>query len=452
MSQSRLPTKPKTKDRNRKGSSQNELVLPPGLAEIFDSAVKEAAGKPLSMAPGSPLGKVIGAFVEHCLQEEMNEHLGYAKHERLQPHEPTADTRRENTRNGSSKKQLKTSMGSSTIDVPRDRLGEFSPQILPKHQSMSAEIEQRVVAMYASGMSTRDVAEHIRELYHFAASDDFVTSLVERLDPVLNEWRNRPLEECYAIIYIDALHLKIRHPNGVRSTAVYTISGYGEAGIQEILGIWIAPSAHSTGHGESASYWHTIFVELRQRGLQQVLIACSDALSGLDAALEAVYPEARHLPCVVHLMRSSLQQVSWTQRKSVAADLRRIYQAVSYQAAEQALEDFRQTYHQQHQGIIRRWEEFLPKLAELWKYSAVLRRMVYTTNPQENINRQVRKVTKSRGSFPSIDSALRLLTLVARQIDRRAAERDRVRSDWPRIVQELHIHFPGRLPDNWGCR
>jgi transposase-like protein len=442
----------KKKEGNRGKRNQKHLALPPALQQLFDSAVKEAAGKPLSMAPGSPLGRMIGAFVEHCLAEEMNEHLGYQPHERLEPEDTEAPTRRANTRNGYSAKKLKTSMGSTEIDVPRDRLGAFTPQILGKHESMSAEIESRVISMYAHGMSTRDIAEHIRELYHFEASENFVSRLTEQLDPELTQWRNRPLEECYAIIYIDALHLKIRHANGVASTAVYLISGYGEAGVHEILGIWIAPSAHSDGHGESASYWHTIFVELHKRGLKQVLIACSDGLNGLLEALEAVYPQAVHLRCVVHLMRSSLAQVGSKQRTAVSDDLKKIYRAPSYQAAEQALEAFADRYKQQHAGIIQQWREALPTLADLWRYSEGLRKMVYTTNPQENINRQVRKVTKARASMPSTDSALRLLTLVVREIDRRASVSARSRGDWPRIVTELHIHFANTLPPNWGHR
>jgi putative transposase len=439
------------KKRNRKRRSIEDLNLPAEVQEIFTAAVKEAAGKPLSMAPGSPLGRVIGAFVEHSLKQELNEHLGYDAHQRIVP-EPEAPQRRSNTRNGYSQKQLKTSMGSTEIDVPRDREGSFSPQLLAKHQSMSAEIEGRVISMYAHGMTTRDIAEHIRELYHFEATDGFVSRLLERVEPELIAWRSRPLEEVYAIAYIDAIHLKIRHPNGVTSTAAYIVGGYGESGHHEILGVWIAPSDHSTGHGESAAFWHTVLVELNKRGLKRILIACSDNLNGLSEALSVVFAATEHLPCVVHQMRSSLSYVSWTHRKTVARQLKTIYQAPTYESAEMALAAFKQEYQSRYPEITRQWEAFLPRIASLWSYSDTLRRMVYTTNPQENVNRQVRKVTKNRSQMPNIDSALRLLTLALRDIHNRAISSERARPDWTKIVRELHIHFPTALPDQWGLR
>jgi putative transposase len=439
-------------ERSRKGHSRRDLQLPAGVQQIFDAAVKEAAGKPLSMAPGSPLGQVIGAFVEHCLKEEMSEHLGYRPHERMTPETPEARPRRANTRNGYGSKQLKTSMGSTAIEVPRDRLGSFAPQLLPKHQPMSAEIEARVIYMYAHGMSTRDIAEQITALYHFAASKDFVSHVVERLDPELTAWRNRALEEIYAIVYIDAVHLKIRHPNGVKSTAVYIVSGYAESGTHEILGVWIAPSEHSAGHGESASFWQSVLIDLLNRGVTTVLMACTDALTGLAEALAAVYPEARQMPCVVHQVRSSLSLSSWTQRKALAGDLKKIYTAATYPLAETALEQLRERYQPSMPRVVAQWEQLLPRLADLWHYSPALRQMVYTTNPQENINRQVRKMTKARGAMPGIDSALRLVTLVLRDVDQKARDKHRVRRDWSRIIQELHIHFPDVLPPDWGHR
>jgi transposase-like protein len=469
QSHSSAPRKP---ERNRKKKSdRDDPDLPPQLQQIFDDAVKEAAGKPLSMEKGSPLGRLIGAFVEHCLAEEINEHLGYQPHQRLsqspsitdadlgnaeaQGDPPEGDQpsgkRRSNTRNGYSQKQLKTSMGSTTIAVPRDRAGEFDPQILPKHHSLSSEIEERVIAMYAHGVSSRDITEHIEQLYHFDVSENFVSRLLERVDPELTAWRNRPLESIYAIVYIDALHLKIRHSNGVASTAAYIVSGYGESGAHEVLGVWIAPSGQSAGHGESASFWHTVLVELNKRGVAEVLILASDGLRGIDQAVEAVYPSAKHLPCVVHQVRNSLQKVGATQRKSVAGALKQIYQAPSYQAAEAGLEQLQQQYGERYGSLVRQWEVLVPRLSVLWSYSEGLRRMVYTTNPQENLNRQVRKVTKTRSVLPSIGSALRLLTLALRDIDRRNAAR-RTRVDWRRIVQELQIHFPGRLPQDWGTR
>jgi transposase-like protein len=402
------------------------------------------------MEADSPLARVIGAFVEHSLKQELDEHLGYEPHERVEPSEELPETRRGNTRNGYGSKTLKTSVGTSTISVPRDRDGSFTPKLLPKHGTVTGEVAERVVAMYAGGMTTRDIAEHIRALYHFEASEDFVSELVARVEPELRAWRNRGLEAIYAIVYVDALHLKIRHSNGVRATACYIVSGYSEIGNHEVLGIWIAPSEHSINHGESASFWHTVLNELGSRGVQDVLFVASDALSGLEQAIAAVFPTAAHIPCVVHQMRRALSQVGYSNRKIVARELKPIYQAPTFEAAELALEQFQQKYAVRYPSIARQWHELLPRLAVLWTFSPALRKMIYTTNPLENINRQIRKVTKNRGVMPSIDSALRLLTLVLRQIDQRAKER--TRSDWHAILLELNLRFEGRLPADWGSR
>jgi putative transposase len=448
MPQKKSAEPPKTKTRNSEANSLMDLSVPAGFEAQLKAAAKEAAGKPLSMEPGSPLGRMIGIFVEHALKEELNEHLGYPRHERTDSRE---QSRRTNTRNGYSPKQLKTAMGSTEISVPRDRAGEFEPKLLSKHQTMSSEIEQRVLAMYAQGMTTRDIARHVRELYHFAASENFVSNFVERIEPELVAWRNRPLEAVWAIIYVDAMHVKVRHSNGVASTAVYVVSGYAESGIHEVLGLWIAPSGHSEGHGESASFWHTVLEELRKRGIRDILLAATDALTGLDQALELAFRRARHIPCVVHQMRQSLKTVAAKDRKAIAAELKRIYQAPSYELAEQELRDFADRHGERHARIVKQWQALLPRLEILWTMSASLRKMVYTTNPLENIHRQTRKVTKNRAVLPSIDSALRLLTLVLIQIDRRAAERN-ARPDWTPIVNELHLHFADRLPPDWGLR
>ena len=448
MPQNRSTPQSKTKTRNRKGNSLEGLSVPPGFEDQLKAAAKEAAGKPLSMEPDSPLGRMIGLFVEHALKEELNEHLGYPANERSDAED---QPRRRNTRNGYSPKTLKTSMGSTGINVPRDRAGEFEPKLLPKHRTMSAEIEQRVLAMYAQGMTTRDIARHVRELYHFEASENFVSSFVERIEPELVAWRNRPLEALWAIIYVDAMHVKVRHSNGVASTAVYIVSGYAESGLHEVLGLWIAPSSHSEGHGESASYWHVVLEELRKRGVRDLLFAASDALTGLAEALGLAFPTAQHIPCIVHQMRQSLAAVAAKDRKRIASELKQIYQAPSFEAAEQVLAEFAERHGDRQRRVILQWQQLLPRLSVLWTLSSGLRTMVYTTNPLENIHRQARKVTKNRAVLPSIDSALRLLTLVLMQIDRRASERN-PRPDWTPIVNELHLKFADRLPPNWGLR
>lgn len=419
------------------------------LDAYLRAIAKDAAGKPLSesMTEGSPLKDLIGRFVEIALEEEMREHLGYEPHERKTTEED-APARRANTRNGRSRKRLKTSHGEAEIAVPRDRAGSFEPAIVPKYGTITREVEDRVVAMYATGMTTRDIQQHVRELYGIDASEMFVSRIVERLDPVLLEWRHRPLEPLYAVVFIDALHLKVRTSTGVVSKALYLVSGYGESGIMEVLGLYMAPEDESPA--ESASFWHQVFVELEKRGLTDILILCADQLAGLSGAIESVYPKARYQPCVVHVMRSSLRRVPWSERKKVAQEVKRIYQAPTFEQAEAALDELAARYEKTHPALVRQWRRVLPELASLWQYSVPLRKLVYTINPMENLNRQVRKVTKNRGLFPNTASALRLVTLVTMRIHQ--SNQQRARPDWNRIATEMAIHFPGRVPDNWHFR
>lgn len=420
--------------------AHDEHRLPEELDDYLKKLAKEAAGKELDMSASSPLKQLIGRFVEVALEEEMREHLGYDRYER----EPS--TKRKNTRNGHSGKRLKTTHGEAEIKVPRDREGSYEPQLVPKYKTITREVESRIIAMYASGMTTREIQRHVEELYAYSASEMFVTRIVERLDPELRAWRSRPLEQIYGVVYVDALHLKVRHAHGVRSTAVYLVSGYGEDGIMQLLGLYMAPSGPQTG--EAASFWHQVLVELEGRGAKKILVLCADSLTGLEEAVSSVYPETVFQPCVVHLMRSSLRHVRWPDRKEVARWLKRIYQAPTYEAAEDALSDADERYGIRYPATIRQWTKALPLLASLWQFSPLLRKLVYTINPIENINRQFRKVTKNRGVLPNTESALRLMTLVAQRIDKR----HRTRPDWARIVGELTLVFADQLPDGWGFR
>lgn len=449
------------KKKTRPTRKQSPNALPEELEAFLREAAKDNKGKPLNLTQDSPLKTLIGRFVEISLEEEMREHLGYDRYQANSPapgQPPTGNTggpseaansrRRRNTRNGYSGKRLKTTHGETEIRVPRDRDASFEPQIVPKHRTISQEVEARVISMYASGMTTRDIQAHVEELYGLQASEMFVSRLVERLDPELSAWRSRPLEAVYGIVFIDALHLKVRHASGVKSTAAYQVSGYGESGTLEVLGLYMAGDGHSPA--ESASFWHQVLIDLEQRGVKDILIICADDLSGLEQAIEAVYPSAVLQPCVVHLMRGSMALVSYRERKEVARELKTIYQAPTYEAAEMALKVVEDLYGRRYPHLVEKWRRALPRLANLYQYSMSLRKLVYTTNPIENINRQIRKVTKNRGVLPNVESALRLLTLVVRRIDEKAKKR--VRPDWGRISRELAIHFPGRLPTDWGIR
>lgn len=450
QSNTNLQSQEKDRKVGRKGYGLDRLDLPSDVRERVESFLDGGSGGTLSGGADSAMARAMGAIVEHMLGVEFDHQIGHSRHERIEPSAEQSQSRRENPRNGYSEKTLKTSVGQARIKVPRDRTGSFEPVVLPKNRSYTQEFSDRIIAMYASGVTQRDLVRQIHDLYGVDLSDDFVSDVMARIEPELKAWRNRPLEPVYAIVYVDALHQKIRHSNGVRATACYIVSGYCESGCHEVLGVWIAPSEHSDGHGESASFWQMVLNELRSRGVDDVLFIASDDLSGLDTAIATTFSRAEHIPCVVHQVRNSLKQVGAKARKEVAAALKPIYTAATIEAAELALEQLDERYAGRYPAIVQQWRQLLPRLGVLWTFSKELRKMIYTTNPQENINRQVRKVTKNRGAMPTIDSALRLLTLVLRAIDQRAQER--ARPDWPAILRELHLHFGARLPNHWGCR
>jgi putative transposase len=447
----------KTKKPRKKRVSRNEL--PEGIEAELKAIAKQNVGRPMSevLQEGAPLKKLIGRLVELALQEEMAEHLGYEPFERMAAGEAiTQDdleeppsSRRENTRNGYSSKTLKTSFGSTTIDIPRDRQASFEPKILPKGSTVAQQLEEQVLSMYARGMTTRDIRDHVVKLYGVEVSEMFVSRLVERLDPELSAWRNRPLDTVYASLLIDCIHQKIRHSHGVTSTALYQVCGYNEQGKLDVLGIYAAPADQS--EKESATFWHQVLIEIEKRGVKDVLILSADGLPGLERAVKAVYPDTIFQPCVVHMTRNSLRLVAWKDRTTIGAALRDIYTAPSYEAAEQALVAFEESWGRCHPKIVKQWRENLPRLSHLWNFGEALRKLIYTTNAIENVNRQVRKVTKNRGVFPNVESALRLITMV--HIERQEKiDKLKTRGDWKRIVLELHFLFGERLPPDWGLR
>lgn len=304
--------------------------------------------------------------------------------------------------------------------------------------------------MYTLGLTTRDIERHVEEIYGVNSSSMLVSRLSKKLDDELTSWRNRALEPLYPVVFVDAMHMPIRHERKVSSTAVYNVSTYNENGRLEVIGLYMAET--EMGRQESSKYWHQVFVELQKRGLKDVLILCADGLNGLEDAAKAVFPEARFQPCVVHLIRASTRLVSHKDRSEVCKSLKEIYTAPTYEMAELGLEKLEEQWNEKYPGIIKQWNNNLPRLAHLWTYGEHLRKVVYTTNAIENVHRRVRKVTKNRASLPSTDSALRLLSLVLRDINNREESKARSRNNWRDIINELHIHFEDRLPKEWGHR
>lgn len=449
-----------SKKKKSEDSGSDDLQLSPALRAALQEAASEAAGKPLQSGPNSPLARIIGMFVEETLKAEMGQHLGYEPYERRQSEEQQQErasssagssASRKNTRNGHSKKRLKTSFGEADIRVPRDREASFEPQIVPKYGRLTQEISERIIAMYGGGMTTGDIAEHIGELYQIGIGKNQISEIVQSIEPELRAWRQRSLDSIAPILYLDAMYVKMRRKGRVVTTPIYIAAAYSEAGTLEVIGVWVAPEDFSEKGGESSAFWYEAMQELASRGLKEVLMVAIDGLSGLADAVSAVWPRAEIFPCIVHLVRSTLRHVPQSRRREVAADLRTIYQAPSFEAAERALATVHQKWDRLYGSGLKSWDQQIEMLRGLWRLDPVLRKLVYTTNPIENINRQTRKVSKTRGSFPSAESALHLHTMALQRITLRAQQRQ-ARPDWPKILESLHRSFGNQLPEEWGFR
>ena len=373
----------------------------------------------------------VGDILENGLEAELDDELGYSKYDYR-----NKDT--DNSRNGHSTKTMKTSFGEVDIAVPRDRKGEFEPQLVRKQQtSLSGDIEEKILSMYAKGMTTRDIDAHIREIYGIEVSDSTVSRITDKILPVVKEWQQRPLEEIYAVVFLDAIHYHVRSEGQIVKKAVYIAIGINMEGIKEILGMWV-------GENESAKYWLSILNGLRNRGVEDILIACVDGLTGFDNAIEAVYPKTEIQPCIIHQIRNTTRFVSYKDIKALMADLKRVYAAVDEETALYELEAFGEKWNGKYPKIAQSWEANWPKLSTYFKYPQEVRTLIYTTNAIEGFNRQLRKVTKSKSVFPTDDSLLKMLYLAMMDITKKWTGK---RRDWGIIHSQLEVFFADRLPD-----
>ena len=373
----------------------------------------------------------VGDILENGLEAELDDELGYSKYDYR-----SKDT--DNSRNGHSSKTMKTSFGEVDIAVPRDRKGEFEPQLVRKQQtSLSGDIEEKIVSMYAKGMTTRDIDAHIREIYGIEVSDSTVSRITDKILPVVKEWQQRPLEEIYAVVFLDAIHYHVRSEGQIVKKAVYIAIGINMEGIKEILGMWV-------GENESAKYWLSILNGLRNRGVEDILIACVDGLTGFDNAIEAVYPKTEIQQCIIHQIRNTTRFVSYKDIKALMADLKRVYAAVDEETALYELEAFGEKWNGKYPKIAQSWEANWPKLSTYFKYPQEVRTLIYTTNAIEGFNRQLRKVTKSKSVFPTDDSLLKMLYLAMMDITKKWTGK---RRDWGVIHSQLEVFFADRLPD-----
>ena len=375
--------------------------------------------------------ETIAEFMESGLDAELDEQLGYDRYD-------VKGKETDDSRNGHSKKTLRTSFGDTTIQIPRDRKGEFDPTILRKNQtSISQDVEAKIISMYAKGMSTTDIGDHIRDIYGIEVSESTVSRITDKVLPEAREWQQRPLESIYAVMFMDAIHYHVRCEGQIVKKAVYIAIGIDLSGRKDVLGMWV-------GENESAKYWTTVLNSLRNRGVEDVFIACTDNLTGFANAIEAVFPKADIQNCIIHQLRNSSKYVSYKDLKALMADLKKVYAAVDEPSAEEALDEFSARWDKKYPKISASWRENWPNLSTYFKFPEELRRLIYTTNAIEGFNRQLRKVTKAKAVFPTDDSLLKMLYLAMLDITKKWTGR---RQDWAVIHAQLAVYYADRMPE-----
>ncbi|MDY0292469.1 MAG: IS256 family transposase [Desulfuromonadaceae bacterium] len=368
-------------------------------------------------------------LLERAMQAEMTEHLGYEKN-------ATSTNITGNNRNGSYQKKVKGEFGNLDIAVPRDRDASFEPLILPKGQSRFSGFDDKIIALYSRGMTTRDIQAHLEEIYGVDISPTLVSQVTKAVQDEVLLWQNRPLDEIWPIVYLDAIRVKVRHDSRVINKAVYLAVGVNLEGHKEVLGMWTAET-------EGAKFWLQVVTELKNRGVKDIFIACVDGLKGFPEAIETVFPDTQIQLCIVHMVRHSLNYVSWKQRKEVATDLKSIYSAPSLEEAEFYLDQFEQKWDSSHPVIGKSWQRNWERITPLFAYPPDIRKAIYTTNAIESINMSLRKITKTRGSFPNDEAMLKLLYLALQNISKKWTMPIR---NWKSALNQFSIIFEDRLP------
>lgn len=372
--------------------------------------------------------ELIKGTVERILKAEQEAHLGYEPYKK-------GDLETDNARNGFSKKTMKTSSGEVELDIPRDRKGTFDPQFVKTHQSFDPDLEKRVISMYARGMSTRDIGQQLAEFYGVEVSAPLISKITDRVLEGITQWQARALEDTYAVVFMDAIHYKIRNDGKVISKAAYTCMGIDLDGKVDVLGLWIAES-------EGAHFWQTVLNDLRTRGVKDILIACVDGLKGFPEAIETIFPKTMVQLCVVHQIRTSLRYMASKYHKEFVKDLKEIYRASTLEDAEMALAGLEKKWESKCSAAVTTWRANWTNLSTFFLFPAEVRRMIYTTNAVEALHRQFRKVTKTKGSFPTDDALKKMLYLAT--LDLKGSFRSK--RDWPVMLGQLKLVFGDRIP------
>ncbi|QCT04350.1 mutator family transposase [Paenibacillus algicola] len=366
--------------------------------------------------------------LQEMLEAEMDQHLGYEKH-------VVKSKQTTNSRNGKSKKKITSEYGEQQILVPRDREGEFEPLVVKKHQSNVTGIEDQIIALYAKGISTREIQDHLQQLYGLDVSPTFISNVTNKIIPLVKEWQNRPLQSVYAVVFLDAIHFKVKQDGAIVNKSAYMVIGIDLDGNKDVLGMWI-------GENESAKFWLSVLNELKNRGVQDILITCVDNLTGFSQAISACYPSTEIQKCIIHQIRNSTRYVSYKDLKKVTSDLKPIYKATTEEMALLELDRFEEIWGTKYPLIIRSWRNNWEELATFFKYPPELRKLIYTTNMIESYHRQLRKVTKGKSIFPTDESLLKMLYLVTVDVTRKWTGRVQ---NWGQILLQLSVFYPERI-------
>ena len=397
--------------------------------ELIEDLLKDYKKPEDLIGENGLLKQLTKRLLERAMAAELTEHVGYEKHD-------PGGNNSGNSRNGKSSKTLKGSFGRMPLEVPRDRNGTFEPQIIEKHQTRFTGFDENIISLYARGLTTREIQEHLEEIYHVEVSPALISNVTEEVIEEVRAWQNRQLETVYPIMYLDAIQFKIRDSGHIKNKAVYLAIGINLEGFKEVLGLWIAQT-------EGAKFWLQVVTELKNRGVQDIFIACVDGLKGFPEAIETVFPQTTVQLCIVHLVRHSLSYVGWKQRKEVAADLRLVYTAATAEAAEQKLVEFAAKWDEKFPLITKSWRTNWPRVIPFFAHPPEIRKVIYTTNAIESLNMSLRKVTKTRGSFPNDEAAAKLLYLALRNISKKWTQKVH---DWQAALNRFAIIYEGRLP------
>ena len=410
-------------------AKRSKRVKPdPELVKLADALLANYQKPEDLIGENGLLKQLTKMLVERALETEMTEHLGHGKSGAV-----TNGT--SNTRNGDRAKRLQGVVGELPLDIPRDRQGAFEPQLVAKHQTRWSGFDDKIISLYARGLSVREIQGHLEEMYGTEVSPSLISAVTDAVSEEVKVWQARPLDPLYPILYLDCIHVKVRDAGAVRTKAVYLAIGVNMEGHKEVLGLWIAQT-------EGAKFWLQVVTELKTRGVQDLFIACVDGLKGFPEAIEAVYPKAAVQLCIVHMVRNSLHFVPWKRQKEVAADLKLIYTASTVELAEQMLTNFEKKWDQDYQSIGLSWRRNWMRIIPFFDYPPEIRKVIYTTNAIESINMSLRKVIKTRSSFPTDEAVTKLFYLALRNISKKWTMPIR---DWKAALNRFTIQFDERI-------